>query len=128
MSAGKPIKTLYSAAVTGQIHPITVQPETLTLTVDGQANTPPAGPATNSVPVRVSGSRRGRTYVSARLVRFKFTGAVPDGYDPNGTLTVPWLDEATFATVTKGKTGTYNVDGATDSPIEVVGSSNENRL
>lgn len=92
MSQGSFARSRYEAG-NGEIHPIRVQPETLTLSVGGETNTPPAGATTIGLSAKVSGSKR-QFGLSARTVSFVWTGAVPDGFDPSGTIRLPILRPA----------------------------------
>ena len=105
MSAGVFVISRYEAD-NGDVFPIRVQPETLALTLGGSANTAPTDPVDQSVFARAGGGKRkyGR---QARAVRLRFTGAVPDGYAPNSTITVPILTPELFGTLTATTTGSY---------------------
>jgi hypothetical protein len=107
----------------GNIRSIKIQPETLTLTVDGVANTQPSG-ALNSYPRATVSAGRRSNGVNARLVSFKFTGTVPAGYKAGASLTLPWLTATTFGDVSEGMAGTYAPLG-TAVAIEVTGVSPE---
>lgn len=105
MSAGPFIRSLYTDD-TGAIHPIRIQPETLTLTLGGETNSAPTGPANARVSAQVSGGTR-QLGLNARKVRFEWDGTPPTDYDPNGVLELPWLDPLTFAGIVRGAAGTY---------------------
>lgn len=108
----------------GNLYPITVQPETITLTINAVANDQAAGPLPDNLPsVSVSKGRRSNG-VNARLVRFRFTGTLPPGYLMNGVISLPVLTSAAFASYGKGKTGTYTLNG-TAYDIAVVGRTAE---
>jgi len=102
----------------GDIYSIRVQPETLTANI-GAVNAAPAGAVTQPISARAR-KNRGAYGVGARTVRVRFTGAVPDNYAPNQTLSVPILTPANFTTIQKGTTGTY-----LGSPVVVVGKTSE---
>jgi hypothetical protein len=122
MSTGSFVDSIYqSNKPADNLHPIRVQPETLTLTLGGQANTAPAGPATSELRA-FSSTRKRRGAVNARKVGLEITAAGPNDYLVGSTLYVPWLDPATFYDVTleDDVTGTYN--GAS---VRVIGSSEE---
>jgi hypothetical protein len=90
MSAGVFQTVLYSSNVTGTIHPIRVQPETLSLSLGGTANAAATGTAILPS-AQVSKGKRS-IGINARTVTVKFaTGNEPDGYKPNSPITVPWL-------------------------------------
>nr|CRY96269.1 hypothetical protein [uncultured prokaryote] len=98
---------------------IKVQPETLELILNEITNDAPAGDATFDLSVSVGGSRR-KYGLHARLVRLKFTGALPTGYAANQILTVPILQKAVYDGIKKNQTGTYlGVD------VKVVGTTDE---
>ena len=118
MSAGAFSRSRY-AADSGEIHPIRVQPETLALTLGGTANAAPAGAVTSSISAKVSGGRR-NLGLKARMVSLAFTGAVPDGYEPDSVTRVPILTPALFTAIGRGTTGTYLGVG-----VEVLGKSSE---
>ena len=103
----------------GNFYPITVQPETLSLTLAGVANAEGAGPLPANLPsVSVSKGRR-TNGVNARLVRFRFTGTLPSGYLMNGVISLPVLTPAAFAAYSKGTTGTYTLDGTAYDVVRV---------
>lgn len=104
----------------GDIHPITVQPETLLLTIGGVANSSPEGEITGVGSVNVSGGRR-RNGINARKVRVTWTGAPPAGYQVGGTITLPWLDPASFVDLQRGQEGTY-----LSTAVTLVGKTPEN--
>lgn len=121
MSAGAFTNTFYTAE-SGLVHPIRVQPETLTLTIGGQANSAPSGPADAGTGyVRVSGSKR--TYgITPRKVSIRFTGTVPTGYKEGQTYRIPVLIPGHYQSYIEPKlqTGTY-----LGQPIQVIGKSGE---
>lgn len=124
MSAGAFAKAKYEAN-TGTIYNILIQPETETLILNGVTNTRPTGAVTPGLTrAQVSGSRR--TYgVHTRLVRFKFTGTLPDGYlGGNSTLTLPVLTMSMYNGLDDGQTGTYTING-TAYDVEFVGRTPE---
>lgn len=123
MSAGQFQNTIYNTN-SGVAYAITVQPETLTLTLNAVANAAGSGtPLVDTPSVSVSGSRR-RNGINSRLVRFRFTGTLPPGYAMNGTLTLPVLTPAAFNAYSKGQTGTYTLEG-TDYDVAFVGKTAE---
>ena len=124
MSAGSPEIVGYENQL-GVIHPIRVQPETLTLTLDGVANAAPTGSIAVGVPsAKVSGSRRA-IGVNARLVRFRITDATPPpGYAANSIISLPVLTISAFQSYGKAQTGTYTLNG-TDYAVAFVGKTPE---
>lgn len=108
MSAGPFTETFYTDDY-DNVRPIRVQPETLTLSIGGQANSAPTGPATAGAGyVRVSGGKR--TYgITPRKVSIRFTGTPPAGYAANQTYRIPVLIPGHWKAYTDPKlqTGTY---------------------
>lgn len=108
----------------GNFYPITVQPETIAVTINGQANAEGAGPLPDNRPsVSVSKGRRANG-VNARLVRFRFTGTLPPGYLMNGIISLPVLTPTAYNAYSKGQTGTYTLNG-TGYDVAVVGRTPE---
>lgn len=99
MSAGAFTKTRYSADYGdgNQIHPIRVQPETVSLVVATQENTAPTGAATSPISAVVSRGKRARG-LRPRLIalRTPATGQ-PANYLPNSITIVPALNKAIYA-------------------------------
>lgn len=121
MSAGVFESTFYTSD-DGTVHPIRIQPETRGLTIGGQANSAPGGPADdNAGQVRVSGGKR-TAGLTPRKIRVRFTGTQPTGYKPGSTVSIPVLIPAHFQAYRKPlyQTGTY-----LGAAVEVVGSSPE---
>lgn len=89
------------------VHPIKIQPETLSLTIGGVTN---AGSAvsniTNPISAQVSRSRRALG-LHPRMVSFEFTATPPATYAPNQTLRLPILTKDMKDVSTLGATGTY---------------------
>lgn len=92
----------------GRIYDCRRQPETTSLTLNGQANTEPAGAVTEAGSARLTGSRR-KYGVRAREVRVRFTAAPPEGYSPDDILTVPVFTLTAYNAMTsiKRPVGTY---------------------
>ena len=122
MSAGSPINTSYES--NNALFPITIQPETLTLTLKSVANTAPANPVGAGLPSASVSKGRRSNGVNARLVRFRFTGTVPPGYKTLGVISLPVLQASVFNGFGKGQTGTYTLNG-TEYTIEYVGKTPE---
>lgn len=123
MSAGSFLKSKYETDQ-GNIVKISIQPETLTLTVDGTANAAPSGDETGGFPSAKVGGGRNSIGINARLVRFKFTGTPPTGYKQDGVLTLPVLTLATYNAWVGKKTGTYDPGGGSVA-IELIGPTPE---
>ncbi len=116
MSAGRFEQSRYQSN-RGNIYRIRVQPETLALTVGGEANDPPAGAVDQESSARVSGGNNA-IGVKARSVTLRWTGAVPTGYLANELLRVPILQESVWDNIDLDATGTY-----LGSAVVVVGKS-----
>jgi len=104
MSAGTFTTALYSSDVTGNIHRIRIQPETLGLSLGGTANASASGTAVLPS-AQVSKGKRS-IGINARTVTVKFAaGDEPDGYKPDSPITVAWLqNNAAFLTAVPGVT------------------------
>lgn len=91
MSAGAFTRTFYEDD-DGDIHPIRVQPETLSATFASTANAAPAGPTDSDISAQITGSRRGLG-LFARYVTVRFTATPPTGYLANQSykIAVPTL-------------------------------------
>jgi len=125
MSAGAFALRGYQATYgTGtNIHPIRVQPETeaLSVTIGGVATLnagEPADDITNPISAVVSRGRRS-IGLNARLIRIRFNGVPPTGYQGGTVISLPALNSALLA-APRGATGTYLGVG-----IEVVGVTPE---
>jgi hypothetical protein len=106
MSAGAFADSFYESNELGTVHPIRIQPETLALTLGGQANDAPDGASAIGPSAQVSRGKRA-IGINARSVSIKLTAALT-GYKAGSVITLPWLDPATFADITpKVTTGTY---------------------
>lgn len=114
MSAGAFQNSFYESD-SGEIYNVRIQPETLA----GSSNPAPAGPATAEPSAIVNGSRR-RIGVNCRNIRLKWTGTPPAGYDTNGVIKIPILQQATWAGFTKGDEISYLGTNA-----EVIGKTPE---
>lgn len=123
MSAGQFENSIYQTN-DGTLYPIRIQPETASLTLNGVANAAASGPVTGNLPsAQISKGRRSHG-VNARLIRFRFTGAVPPGYTPNGVITLPVLSSASYTAYGKTQVGTYTLLGV-DYDIAYVGKTPE---
>lgn len=109
MSAGAFQISKYAASYGNgdQIHPIRVQPETLSATIDGTANAAPTGAVNNPIQCRVSGGKR-QIGLLARYVTLQApaTGQ-PSTYQAGGVTRIPALTEAFYNKATKGASCTY---------------------
>lgn len=101
MSSGKFTASRYETD-SGAIVNARVQPETITT-----GNPAPTGPVSAGYPsVRITGGKR-KIGINARSISVKWTGTVPDGYDPAGVLRIPILSKATYTGLALGGTFTY---------------------
>lgn len=93
----------------GSVHPVTIQPETASLVIDGTTNLAPTAPIDSKIKASVSGSPRSNGLITRRVtVAFGDTdGAAPDGYKRGGRIPLPWLVKSTFDALKVGQTGTY---------------------
>lgn len=101
MSAGKFIDSKYQTDG-DTVVPIRIQPETVTTW-----NPVPAAAVAAGYPSAAVSKGRREVGIQARLARFKWKGAVPEGYDPNGILTIPILTLAALNNLVKNTDYTY---------------------
>lgn len=90
--------------------PIRIQPETLTLTLAGTANTAASGEFTLGAPSAQSGGSKRRIGINARTVTVALTAdgtGVNAGMKIGSKIRLPVFAEATWDAYTKGSTGTY---------------------
>jgi hypothetical protein len=108
MSAGVFTLTRYESSYSAtQIHPIRCQPETLTASIGGTANTPPAGASTNPISAKISLTNR-EIGLRPRYVVLKSPATdPPDGYAPLSNTRIPALTEVWFALAVKGAEVSY---------------------
>lgn len=118
MSSG-PFEFTFYGTDNGDIATIRVQPETLALTIGTTANAAVSGPSTPGFPSAQTSQSRNAIGVNARRVRCVYTSAASAGL-PGLSITLPWLDPATFATIAEGETGTYQAE-----PIQLRRKTNE---
>lgn len=120
MSAGAFELGFYQAD-SADIHLIRLQPETAsTLTLAGNAVTPPSGPATSPFWAKVT--RGSNEYgLRPRAVSIKWTGTPPTGYKADETLDVIVQSTADFNGVTVGAAAEY-----LGTACQVVGKRPEN--
>jgi len=114
MSAGSFTQSVYQTDA-GTPFVIRVQPETIA----NAWNTAGAGTPAISLSVNASGGRR-RNGINARVARFKWVGAVPDGYEPGGIITLPILTKAKFDSLQKLVDYPYLGGG-----LNLIGKTNE---
>lgn len=120
MSTGAFIFSRYRSWYTTDVHPIRIQPETLTLTIGTTSNAAPTAAVDNNQRVVVSGGRR--IGIRPRKLGVRITDGGENDYLVGSVIYVPWLNDATFFTVAAqaGATGTYN-----GAQVEVIGNSPE---
>jgi hypothetical protein len=111
MSAGEFLSAKYQSqylATNSPIHPIKVQPETLSATINSVPNAQPTVALNNPISAKVSGSKR-TIGLTPRKVTLEFTGEeAPDGYETGGQTTIPCLTPTFYAAcLLRGATGTY---------------------
>jgi hypothetical protein len=124
MSAGGFFNAKYQASALngGGIHPIRIQPETLTLEFDGNSNASPVGAVDNQIRPSVSGTKRQNGLIP-RKVFIQFVNA-PAGYEQGVSYGLPWLDDTSFGSISRGDVGTYSPLGTAESVV-VTGKSPE---
>ena len=108
MSNG-PFQIAFYETDAGNTVPIRVQPETLGLTIDGVANDPVAGPVSAGFPSAQTSQSRRALGINARRVRCVYDTGASAGL-PGLSITLPWLNPATFAALGVGATGTYEAE------------------
>ena len=123
MSAGPFLKSKYETDQ-GNVVKVSIQPETLTLSIDGTANTAPTGAETGGFPSAKVGGGRNSIGINTRLARFKFTGTPPTGYKQDGVLTLPVLQLATYNAWIGKTTGVYDPGGG-EVAVELIGLTAE---
>lgn len=105
MSAGAFTRTFYEDD-DGEIHPIRVQPETLTAEFNSVVNAPPTGPTDSNISAQVTGSRRGLG-LFARYVTVKFTATPPAGYLANSFYKIAVPNKTVYDAITINSAGEY---------------------
>jgi len=106
MSAGVFTNAKYASSDTGLVHPIRVQPETITATVGVVPNSQPAGAIDTGISAQVSASARSLG-LHARRVYAKIAGTTPTGYSGTSKISIPCLTETFYAACSKGVTLSY---------------------
>ncbi len=113
MSAGVFTKTKYAASYGDgtAIHPIRVQPETVSCTIGGVANTAPTGAINNPISALVSRGRRSKGLIVRTVTLVAPATDQPANYKPLGLTTIPCLTTAFFnaaQAATSATTVSYN--------------------
>lgn len=107
MSMGEFERTFYRRALaTSEIHPIVIQPETLSLNIAGVVNNAPGAVATSQISAKTS-KARAEIGLGPFAVRLRWTGTPPAGYDPRGVILIPILDTPLKLAVAIGQLGSY---------------------
>lgn len=106
MSVGRFVLSRYER-VNGDVHPIRVQPETITAW-----NPAPAGATTSDIRAKVSGTSR-EIGLTARKVRISFGANPPGDYAPFSSISLPVLTPAAFAALEEGDVVQYQGTSAT---------------
>jgi len=112
MSAGPFLIAVYTATYGGgaNLHPIRIQPETLTAAAGSAINSQSDSDATSPISAQVSQSRRGLG-LHARMVNLRLaTGSTPPagGYTAASTTRIPALNQAFYdACAIPGATVSY---------------------
>lgn len=126
MSAGAFTTTSYAAEYdAAQVHKIRVQPETLALAINAQANAAPSVLPTSPISAIVSKSKRSLG-LHAATVTIKSTSATasPAGYIPGATITLPLLNP-TIRSAAKTATASTSVSYLGVTTWKVAGYSEE---
>lgn len=121
MSAGSFSISKYQCDVQngGYVLSCRVQPETLSASIAGTANSAPSGAINAPGSATISQGKKSAG-VNMRSVTLAWTSEPPTGYAENRTVRIPVLDPVTYAEWTVGATGTY-----LSRPVQVVGRSPE---
>lgn len=122
MSAGPFTTARYRADDGTTIAPVRVQPETMTLTVNGTANSSIPDAATTKYFARTGGGCR-EIGMRTRRVNFKLDTA-PTPYKQDAVLSLPWFDDTTFGAIAADLPGTYVINGTAED-ITVISTSDE---
>lgn len=105
MSAGRFVSTFYLSDSV-DVHACRIQPETASLTIEGEGNAAPDGPPTSVFWVRMN--QGARTWgLRPRAVMLEWQSDPPDGYKPGTRFEVNCLNPVIFNVATIGATGTY---------------------
>jgi len=109
MSAGAFVLSKYAAdyGAGDNIHPIRVQPETLTAVGNSETNDEPGGAINNPISAITSRGRRSKGLIPRQItIRFPDTGQ-PTGYKPLGITRIPALTLPFYEAQLPGGTITY---------------------
>lgn len=106
MSAGRFVDVVYQSD-TGELHLMTIQPETAEADIAGTPNAAPAGPATSDFWFQ---RNRGATEYGGkpRFIRMRWNvGGAPAGYSENSSILIPVLSAATYNSAVIGSAVSY---------------------
>ena len=117
MSQGRILPTFYLSD-DGEVHPIRIDEQTAAATINGEANTPAAGPATSRIRYLVRAGNR-RKVPRARGVYFSWVDARPTGYVGSGG-SLPVFSPTVWGDIVEGAVGTY-----LGVPINITGKYSE---
>lgn len=128
MSAGPFLKARYRASYgsADQIHPIRVQPETVTCDIGGTTNDLPGQAINNPISAVVSRGRSQRGLKCRTVTLRTPISSPPTGYLPGGFITIPCLTQAFFdaaadaddtTTVTYLNTSGFSVSFVSDEKV-----------
>lgn len=109
MSQGNFVRSRYPSTLTGEIHPIRVQPETLAMALTSSTTTTNAG-STSAIsnPISADVSRGDRELgLRPRLATLAILGTPPTGYSSSSVVRLPILNETLFAALTIGTSVNY---------------------
>lgn len=105
MSSGAFTRSKYESD-DGDVHPIRIQPETLTASFGGTANAAPAGNIDNPLSAKVSNGNRSFG-LKPRSVTITFGDSPPEDYKANSYIRLPILQSTLYNTISAGDQVTY---------------------
>lgn len=111
MSAGAFTRSRYLSDA-GDVHPIRVQPETITLAYGATTNGATATSLNNPISARVSNGNR-QFGLKPRTITVVFETQAPTGYKVGTYIRVPILQPTLWNTIVQGDTVTYLGETAT---------------
>jgi len=124
MSAGRFSRSRYSASYASEIHPIRVQPETLSLASQSDppvTNAAPIGSISNPISALVTLGKRARGLRPRSVtIQLKDGETPPSGYIAGSVARVPILQETLYENLQVGDDATY-----LGSDWQVIGKSPE---
>lgn len=96
----------------GEIHPVRVQPETLTATFGSTANAAPSGSVTNNQRAKVTKGKR-QYGIGCRTITLTFGASPPSDYRAYSYITIPVMQQSVWDAITDGSTVTYRSTAGT---------------